>query len=362
MRHSRGVACHQHPEAVQGMFAFFKWVTGSTQYDWMVELKSPLSEAPESFTDNEFDVRYSFQYINSKFTEYEMVWTYIWLLITVLVGAVFCVNLFKFGFSNQWSYEQSCAVVLIIGLILFDNPLFAVVNGEATSEDTKESMQFMHCVAASFFCCGLLFVVLCMFDEMSGSSVRTKSSLRFYLPKLVLLLALWITLLVGYIQVISSDNGHLVFDGPGDQDDHYVLLAFLVIFLAGYLVWIVCAGTVALCHMLSVRVAPQFLFILAVAVVTILISLGIVISWYFVVTTTQFVLLNGQINLFVWTMTLLFCPTKHSNTQNGLRYFEGSITSQDELSSITGNIELDEVSTTENDDAHRGNKELHNDL
>ena len=50
VRHSRGVACHQHPEAVQGMFAFFKWVTGSTQYDWMVELKSPLSEAPESFT------------------------------------------------------------------------------------------------------------------------------------------------------------------------------------------------------------------------------------------------------------------------------------------------------------------------
>ena len=173
---------------------------------------------------------------------------------------------------------------------------------------------------------------------MRGSPLRSRNWLCFYLPKLVLVVGVWLVLLVGYIQLISSEDRHLVFQGPGDQDDHHVLLGLLIVLLSIYLIWVATAGMAALYNMLSLSAAPQFIFVLVITLLSVLLSLALIISWYFLVSSLQFVLLNGQINLFVWSTALCFSPIQLSNTINisGNRYFEGSGASKDELSSITG--------------------------
>eukprot|EP00656_Telonema_subtile_P051086 TRINITY_DN6791_c0_g1_i1.p1 TRINITY_DN6791_c0_g1~~TRINITY_DN6791_c0_g1_i1.p1 ORF type:complete len:263 (-),score=56.34 TRINITY_DN6791_c0_g1_i1:275-1063(-) len=202
---------------------------------------------------------------------------------------------------------------------------------DTTSEDAKEAMQFVHCIFSALFVCGLLFVVLCMLAEMRSRKSHEVSWQLFYIPKAVLMLAMWVTMLGGYISVIASDQGHLTFDGPGDQDQHYVALVLLCIEIAVYLIWVLIAALGAMYSMLSYFPARQFLFVFFVLLTTIVTALGTLISYYFTVSTLQFVMLFGTCNLFVWTLAVCFCPVyvTDKTSVSGDRYFHDA--SEEEL-------------------------------
>eukprot|EP00656_Telonema_subtile_P051087 TRINITY_DN6791_c0_g1_i4.p1 TRINITY_DN6791_c0_g1~~TRINITY_DN6791_c0_g1_i4.p1 ORF type:complete len:467 (-),score=69.46 TRINITY_DN6791_c0_g1_i4:105-1505(-) len=310
---SRGVECAEHSQDdyIQGLFLFFKWVSGSKQYDWLVEIHHPLEDpAPVEA----LKVRFRSQYISEAFTDYEVLWTYLLLAITACVGLFYFKGLYKYGLCDEWRYEQGCISVLLVGLIGFNNPLFLTIMSDTTSEDAKEAMQFVHCIFSALFVCGLLFVVLCMLAEMRSRKSHEVSWQLFYIPKAVLMLAMWVTMLGGYISVIASDQGHLTFDGPGDQDQHYVALVLLCIEIAVYLIWVLIAALGAMYSMLSYFPARQFLFVFFVLLTTIVTALGTLISYYFTVSTLQFVMLFGTCNLFVWTLAVCFCPVSVSYT------------------------------------------------
>eukprot|EP00658_Telonema_sp_P-2_P036567 TRINITY_DN2641_c0_g1_i7.p1 TRINITY_DN2641_c0_g1~~TRINITY_DN2641_c0_g1_i7.p1 ORF type:complete len:385 (-),score=94.71 TRINITY_DN2641_c0_g1_i7:264-1418(-) len=331
--HTRGVACAGHPteNVVQGLFLFFKWIS-SEKLDWMTRVINPLSSRLE--LSGKFEVRYVTQFISEDYTTYEMVWTYLFLTVTLVVGFLYCSGLRKLGVCPEWRYEQISVVVLLGGLVLFNNPLFITVTNTAVSEDEKEAMQFMHVVTALMFVCVLLFVLLCMLHEMADK-LNQRHWAKFYLPKVLLTLGLWTTMLAGFINLISSDQNHLTFDGPGDEDKHYIVLILMCVFLFLYLIWVLAVAFFAGYNMVSYLPARQFVFVFVVVIITIFTSIATLISSYFTVSAIQFVFLYGEVNLFVWTLAFCFSAVqvKDKSALSGKRYFHDA--SDQELWAIT---------------------------
>ncbi|XP_063707229.1 transmembrane protein 181 [Culicoides brevitarsis] len=129
------------------------------------------------------DIKFYFRTYNPAFTQIEIWFRFIFLFSAFVTTCWFSHTLRKYPIS-YWSLEQLGVYVLLPLLILFDNPLFPL-----TFLVNSWLPGLLDAVFQTTFLCGLLLFWLCVYH---GLRQNERSFLKFYLPKIIVVLPLWV--------------------------------------------------------------------------------------------------------------------------------------------------------------------------
>lgn len=149
------------------------------------------------------DITFSFQSINSSFTTLSIWFRFFFLVTSFLITCWFTHSLHKYPFAD-WSLEQKWTSLLLVLLLVFDNPLYP--------------MQFLFGSSLPrlmeiFFECSLLCAIqlfwLCFFHGIRQNN-RTWS--KFYAPKIILVGTLWFIMFYTMSWAATNKLNNPLFD------------------------------------------------------------------------------------------------------------------------------------------------------
>lgn len=141
------------------------------------------------------DIVFSFQSINSSFTTLSIWFRFFFVLISFIVMCSFTHSLYRFPFID-WSLEQKWTSLLLVLLLVTDNPFYPM---QFLFESSFPRLMevFFQCSLQS----ALLLYWLCFFH---GIRQNNRSLSRFYGPKLLLIGLIWFIMF--YVMSLSVTN------------------------------------------------------------------------------------------------------------------------------------------------------------
>ncbi|XP_039260920.2 transmembrane protein 181-like isoform X2 [Styela clava] len=131
------------------------------------------------------DVFFEFKYYNPTFTQVEIWFRFVFLVISFLVTCMFAHTLRRFH-MRDWTIEQKWISLLLPLLLLYNDPLFPLsflINSWIPG--------FIDTIFQATFLCALLLFWLCVYHGIRAATDRRRFS-TFYLPKLIICSLLWL--------------------------------------------------------------------------------------------------------------------------------------------------------------------------
>jgi len=120
---------------------------------------------------------------NSHFTEFELWFRFIFLLLAFGSSVALCQSLRKYS-VEEWSIEQKWIMVLLTAVLLYNNPLFPLI----LLVHSPLVNVIDDCFTVTFFCTLLMFW-LCVYH---GIRKTERHFFSFYLVKMVLVGLMWV--------------------------------------------------------------------------------------------------------------------------------------------------------------------------
>jgi hypothetical protein len=119
-----------------------------------------------------------------------------------------------------WSFEQRWITSLLVGLLFFNDPFFAA----QLYSPHPDSMAILYIFFTSTFVGMILIFWLCVLDEMRATDESGVGSLdsgrrtpiKFYTPKLILVILIWSILMSSYAYVRTQRTGDPTYEGLDD--------------------------------------------------------------------------------------------------------------------------------------------------
>ncbi|XP_068698018.1 transmembrane protein 181-like [Montipora capricornis] len=264
------------------------------------------------------DIAFSLKHYNAEFTQVEIWFRFVFLVLTFMVTCMFAHSLRRFPL-REWSIEQKWMSLLLPLLLLYNDPLFPLnflVNSWVPS-------MFDSVFQASFLCALLLFW-LCAFHGIRQSERK----LSFYLPKLLIVGLLWVAAFT-----LSSWQQYNELQDPTYQYKidigHFMgLKVFFFTIGAIYLVYLVYLLFRAYSEL---RAMPYFdirlkfltglmLIVLTISVIITGLRFGTgVLQENFVAelethydNSAEFLTFYGLLNFYLYTMAFVYSPSKNA--------------------------------------------------
>eukprot|EP01130_Rhizamoeba_saxonica_P014923 TRINITY_DN6597_c1_g1_i1.p1 TRINITY_DN6597_c1_g1~~TRINITY_DN6597_c1_g1_i1.p1 ORF type:complete len:466 (-),score=68.70 TRINITY_DN6597_c1_g1_i1:29-1372(-) len=254
---------------------------------------------PEPFIGN---VSFGINYINDKFTLFELWFRFFFLVATFVFIIVFSVKIRTI--KNEWNVEQKWTTVLLFGLIAYNNPLFPleiIVDGWLFP-----FLDILFWASFIFLC---LLYILVVFDSMriDDSEISVKF---FYLPKIILVGILWL----GLVVVLSWQEFHEL-DDPTDVGQFSGFIFFTIAMIAAlllYCFWIIYA-ILSACHIDDskpfLKRRLRFFTALTLLVISIFTG-GILFDYYGPIenNAAEFLSFQSLMNLYIFTLGMVYLP------------------------------------------------------
>lgn len=119
-----------------------------------------------------------------------------------------------------WSFEQRWITALLIALLFFNDPFFAA----QLYSPHPDSIAILYIFFTSTFVGMILIFWLCVLDEMRSTDASGVGSLdsgrrtpiKFYTPKLILVILIWSILMASYAYVRTQRTGDPTYEGLDD--------------------------------------------------------------------------------------------------------------------------------------------------
>ncbi|XP_078618423.1 transmembrane protein 181-like isoform X1 [Branchiostoma floridae x Branchiostoma japonicum] len=265
------------------------------------------------------EVGFSFKMYNPTFTQLEIWFRFVFLVLTFMVTCVFAHSLRRFSIRD-WSIEQKWMSILLPLLLLYNDPIFPLtflVNSWVPG-------MFDAVFQASFLCALLLFW-LCAYH---GIRQYERRFMTFYVPKVLIVGLLWISA----VTLASWQEYNEL------QDPTYQYKVDTVNF-TGMQIFFFVIGSVYLLYLLyliirafsELRAMPYFdlrlKFLTALMFVVLAISIAITVMRFgtgvlqdnFVAdlathykNSAEFLSFYGLLNFYLYTMAYVYSPSKNA--------------------------------------------------
>lgn len=265
------------------------------------------------------DILFSFKYYNAEFTQFEIWFRFVFLVLTFMVTCMFAHSLRNFPLKH-WSIEQKWISILLPLLLMYNDPLFPLnflVNSWVPG-------MFDSVFQASFLAFLLLFW-LCAFHGIRQSERRF---LTFYMPKLLIVGLLWVSAFT-----LSSWQQYNELRDPTYQYkiDIGHFMGLKVFFFTIGVIYLVYLVYLLIRAYSDLRTMPYFdiriKFLTALMVIVLTISLVIttlrfgtsVLQDNFVAdlethyqNSAEFLMFYGLLNFYLYCMAFVYSPSKNA--------------------------------------------------
>jgi len=246
-----------------------------------------------------------FSYINDAFTMFELWFRFFFLVCSFLVFTIFMIKLRSYNWRD-WSLEQKWVTLLLFGTFAYNDPFFPI-----TVLLPGWFPVFFDIALFGSFVVLLLFFWLVIFDGIRQEDTK-RSFLTFYLPKIIFLGLLWLTLIIAFtlFSIYENEDPTTVVKMQG-----YITFFELtmVIVLIGYAIWL---GYIIVraCFMMSsmpflgvrLKFFGTFTFL-----VFIVILVGILFGLFSPIreNAATFVAFLSLLNFYVYTLAIVYYPS-----------------------------------------------------
>nr|CAG4644664.1 EOG090X03I5 [Leptodora kindtii] len=262
------------------------------------------------------DINFYFRSYNPSFTRLEIWFRFIFLILSICSAFYFYHCLRKYSLLH-WSLEQRWMSILLPLLILYNDPLFPL--SFLVDSWIPGSLDAMF---QATFLSALLLFWLCVYHGLRQNERRF---IIFYLPKLALVGAIWISMVVMGVWQKFSEMNDPTFSYRLDADNFYGFQIFFFCSAGAYLVYLFVLMIRAYSEL---HAMPFFdmrlkfmtllvLLVLGVSVSVTLMRFGVGVlqdSFAAQLSTTyrnsaEFLSLYALLNLYVYTMAYVYSPT-----------------------------------------------------
>ncbi|XP_013408050.1 transmembrane protein 181 isoform X2 [Lingula anatina] len=272
------------------------------------------------------DVKFQFKSYNPTFTQIEIWFRFVFLLITFLATCAFAHSLRRFT-VRDWSMEQKWMSVLMPLLLLYNNPFFPLT---FLVESWIPGM--FDAIFQASFLCGLLLFWLCLYH---GVRQTKRHFCSFYLPKLVVVGLIWISAVTLASWQAYNELQDPTYNYSLDTANYLGFQVFFytigVVYLL-YLIFLLIRAYAELKSMPFFDLRLKFmttlmLIVLAITVAITALRFGTNISQDAVVTgssihyqsSAEFLSFYGLLNFYLYTMAFVYSPSKNALVESHFR-------------------------------------------
>jgi len=269
----------------------------------------------------------TFNFMNAKYTVFEMGFNYFFLTMTTLVMFTPCVGFFwklcKIP-RDKVSKQQKWVTALLVGLWFFDDPFFA---GEVKA--SSRGLAEFYIVLATTFVCILLMFWLVIIDEIRSDGANAPSQAwsktsKWLFGKIFLCFLIWILQISAFIVQMRADHDHPAFNPSGNANKAFY--AFTSIFMLIYIFWVLYLIVSCLHHLKQMMSAYLFLFGLTMFVMFMTIIGIFAASLYpYQGSGVVYLTFTGMYNMYVWILAICYTPCGQTNTYSNQNEFDGAI-------------------------------------
>uniref|UniRef100_A0A671V6T8 Transmembrane protein 181 n=1 Tax=Sparus aurata TaxID=8175 RepID=A0A671V6T8_SPAAU len=270
-----------------------------TRYQVMVSFKGL-----ENIT-YEIKVKFVWKTYNPTFSQVEIWFRFVFVVLTFMVTCMFAHSLRKFS-MRDWGIEQKWMSILLPLLLLYNDPFFPL--------SFLVNSWFPGTLDAFFqalFLCALLLFWLCVYHGIRVQGER--KCLTFYLPKLIIVGLLWLSAVtLGIWQTVWAELFYLVFSswiksGVFLQGMKVFFLIVVVLYIL-YLIFLVVRACSELKNMPYSDLRLRFLTALTFVVLVI----SMVILYLRFDIPAEFLSFYGLLNFYLYTLAFVYSPSKNA--------------------------------------------------
>ncbi|XP_049330113.1 transmembrane protein 181 isoform X3 [Astyanax mexicanus] len=191
-RKSRFLHCAQPHQLCDEIIVAHLGYLNYTRYQINVSLKGL-----EGMSQNIQNVTFVIKTYNPKFSQMEIWFRFVFVVLTFIVTCVFAHSLRKFS-MRDWGIEQKWMSILLPLLLLYNDPFFPL--SFLTNSWIPGTLDTFF---QALFLCALLLFWLCVYHGIRVQGERKFAT--FYLPKLVIVGMLWISaVILGIWQLLNE--------------------------------------------------------------------------------------------------------------------------------------------------------------
>ncbi|XP_049913636.1 transmembrane protein 181 isoform X3 [Epinephelus moara] len=293
-----------------------------TQYQVMVSFKGL-----ENIT-YEIKVKFVWKTYNPTFSQVEIWFRFVFVVLTFMVTCMFAHSLRKFS-MRDWGIEQKWMSILLPLLLLYNDPFFPLsflVNSWFPG--------MLDAFFQALFLCALLLFWLCVYHGIRVQGER--KCLTFYLPKLIIVGLLWLSAVtLGIWQTVNElqDPTYLY---KVDIENFQGMKIFFLIVVALYILYLIFLVVRACSELKNMPYSDLRLrFLTALTFVVLVISMVILYLRFgakalqdnFVAelsthyqNSAEFLSFYGLLSFYLYTLAFVYSPSKNALYDSQLKH------------------------------------------
>ncbi|GMH84454.1 hypothetical protein TL16_g09928, partial [Triparma laevis f. inornata] len=298
------------------------------QYNVSVILTDTSGQAatnPES-GDPQMMAKADMVFVNPDFTWWVMGWKVVFLICTLVV--MFCpITLFDGAFAgyfvqqrhlklNDWSNIQCWIGALLVVLLFFNDPFFALQYGDGISSGVKQFLVMESIVLVALFVSLMLCFMLVSTGTiissnkdqfMGGGRNSHKLQSNYIIAKVGLCSLIFAFLFFYYVIARMYNTGSPQYDDFSDDQSYMSFQILLIICMVAFSLWYI----VSVCEcIMNVRMIERgYLALLVITVIAaVLMVIGVSIGALYILPNTSFkwMFFYGSCNVTVWVLSWAF--------------------------------------------------------
>ncbi|RVE55838.1 hypothetical protein OJAV_G00230070 [Oryzias javanicus] len=265
-----------------------------TQYKVVVSFKGL-----ENIT-YEIKVKFLWKMYNPTFSQVEIWFRFVFVVLTFMVTCMFAHSLRKFS-MRDWGIEQKWMSILLPLLLLYNDPFFPL--------SFLVNSWFPGTLDAFFqalFLCSLLLFWLCVYHGIRVQGERR--FLTFYLPKLIIVGLLWLSAVTLGIWQTVNELQDPTYSYKIDIANFQGMKVFFLIVVVLYILYLIFLIVRACSELKNLPYSDLRLkFLTALTFVVLVISMVILYLRF-----AEFLSFYGLLNFYLYTLAFVYSPSKNA--------------------------------------------------
>lgn len=250
------------------------------------------------------DVRFTYTCTSFKFTIFELWFRGIFVGLGILAIFFYAYKLRDIA-PVDWTYEQRWTLLLLVSLVLYNNPLISLEVMVPSWFFTFLDTLFF----ATFFCLLLMFW-LCQFDGIRKHRLE-RDARHFYIPKIALVGGMWVFMIATLTVTQIYDLSDFTFTSVADLPGYLAIQVIQLLLLLCYIFWLMFVVIRAVAERSTSRFGTRIQVLGSVTAFVIIITvIGLIVNSVSTQMTNaaQFLSFFSLYNLYVYLLAICFMP------------------------------------------------------
>ncbi|XP_059380220.1 transmembrane protein 181-like isoform X6 [Carassius carassius] len=308
---NRTLHCAAHQQACDEIIVLHLGYLNYTQYKISVSFRNLLQDRIKNVT-------FVFKMYNATFSQVEIWFRFVFVVMTFIVTCVFAHSLRKFS-MRDWGIEQKWMSVLLPLLLLYNDPFFPLsflLNSWVPGT--------LDAFFQALFLCALLLFWLCVYHGIRVQGERR--FLTFYLPKLLIVGLLWLSAVTLGIWQTVNELQDPTYQYKVDIQNFQGMKIFFLLLVSVYVLYLLFLVLRACSELKNTPYTDLRLkFLTALTLLVLLISLLILylrfgskalqdnfvseLSTHYQ-NSAEFLSFYGLLNFYLYTLAFVYSPSR----------------------------------------------------